>query len=79
MFSRKEKDEKEYVRYGLRITDLWFFGTIFSMLILIFVCIILNITIPGIFSFWWVILSPIILKAFVPKSKFVQWIEKERW
>ena len=59
----------------MRITDVIFFGS----MILAFIAVLIFKNAP-ITEIWLGILTTIaISKMTIPKSKFVKWLEKERW
>jgi hypothetical protein len=72
----KKPDKPEY---GIRITDIWFVSTILIVFITTLVCVLFGLDIPFWLNFWWVTLTPILIKSVAPNSRFVEWLEKERW
>lgn len=60
----------------IRRSDIWFFGTVLLVCVLIpFVIIFSDLEIWNYFHFWWVILLPyVIIKIFYRKSKLFKWL-----
>lgn len=64
----------------MRYTDIYFFGTILIVLIIITVSLIGGFDISvWVGRAWWIILLPVVvLKVFFKSSGAVKWLEKDR-
>ena len=65
----------------MRTSDIIFFGTIFFMLILLYIDAGFKLHFPQFiyYSFFGFLLVIVIIKQFFPKSKIAQWLAKENF
>jgi len=65
----------------IRITDIFFFGLIFVVMVVILISFISGWKLPEYFTLCWITcLTPIIIvKVFFPRNKITKWLEKRRW
>ena len=79
--TEEESNEIRSRRLDWRITDLLFFGSIIVMLAIVFITIIFDLKEPENITWYWIgfMMLIVIPKVFLPRSKFVRWLEKYRW
>jgi len=58
----------------MRRSDVFFLGTISSVVIFLLIMVLFNVEIPSWFTFWWVVLLPyVFLKLFLRKTRLFKW------
>ena len=55
-------------------SDIYFFGTVITMIILVLASVVFDIELPYLTVFWWISLLPyVFVKLFWRKSKLFKW------